>query len=217
MYAEPLIVLITFVASLGFFHPHRALSTRLGNAVAVLDTFVDPSGRRIPPEQMKQADCVAVFPGFKKASDSNNAASGLGFITCREGDRWSAPGAVIFESSNPAVKLGAQETDVVMLSMDGNLRRSLLSDRFTIGRDASAVWENDKSQPADSNSKLLFFGRTNNASAEFDLDGATLRPDKSDNKALYRRAMPLSEIIDSRGVAPKAAQVLVNKLNATLN
>jgi len=218
MYAEPLIALLAFVASLGFFYGHRAaFPARLENAAAVLDKFVGTSDRRYLAEQMRQADCVAVIPGFKKTSAGDYTAFGRGFITCHDGDRWSQPGAVIFESSHLAVKIHNQKTDVVMLSMDDNLRRSLLSNRFTIGRDASAEWGNGKSKLVDPNSKVLFFGAAKNAFLEFDLDRAVLRPDDSGNKALYGRAMPNSEIIAGGGVGPKAAQVFVNKLNATLN
>jgi len=218
MYAEPLIALLAFVASLGFFYGHRAFPARpLENAAAVLDKFVDSSDRRYLAEQMRQADCVAVIPGFKKTSARDYTAFGRGFITCHDAGRWSAPGAVIFESSHLAVKIHNQKTDVVMLSMDDNLRRSLLSNRFTIGPDASAEWGNGKSKLGDPNSKVLFFGAAKNAFLEFDLDRAVLRPDDSGNKALYGRAMPNSEIIASGVVGPKAAQVFVNKLNATLN
>jgi lipid-binding SYLF domain-containing protein len=217
MYAEPLISLLAFVVSLGFFYGHRVFPARLGNAVAILDKFVDPSGHGILPEQIRQADCVAVIPGFKEASARDHTAFGRGFITCHNGDHWSAPSAVVLESSNPAVKIGNQKIDVVMLSMDSSRRPKLLSSRFTIGRDASAVWGNGKSEPTDRNSKVLCFARTKRALVEFDLDGAMLKPDDSGNKALYGRAMSYSEIIDGRVVAPKAAQVLVNKLTATLN
>jgi SH3 domain-containing YSC84-like protein 1 len=218
MYAEPLITLLAFIASLGFFYGHRAaFPPRLENAAAVLDKFVDSSDRRYLAEQMRQADCVAVIPGFKKTSAGDYTAFGRGFITCRDGDRWSAPGAVIFESSHLAVKIRNQKTDIVMLSMDSNLRRRLLSNRFTIGRDASAEWGNSKSKLVDPNSKVLLFAQAKNAFVEFDLDRAVLRPDDSGNKALYGRAMPYSEIIAGGGVAPQAAQVFVKKLTAILN
>ena len=200
MYAEPLIVLLTFVASLGFVYGHRIFPTRSGNAPAVLDKFVDSSGRRILPEQMKQADCVAIVPGFDKASAGDYTAFGHGVITCRDAERWSAPVAVTLESSNPAVKIGRQKMDIVMLSMDRNQRQRLLAGPFTIGQDAAAEW--GKGRSADPNSKVLFFGRTKDAFAEFDLDGATLKPDHSGSKAL---------------VTPKVAQALVNKLAATFN
>ena len=91
------------------------------------------------------------------------------------------------------------------------------SSAFLPRRDASAIWGNSKSERADPDSKVLFFGRTKNALVEFDLDGATLKPDDSGNTALYGRAMPYSQIIDGRVVTPKAAQAFVNKLNATFN
>jgi lipid-binding SYLF domain-containing protein len=217
MYAEPLISLLAFVVSLGIFYGHRAFPTRAGNAAAVVDKFVDPSGHDILPEQIRQAVCVTVIPGFRKASARDYTALGHGYLTCRNGDRWSAPSAVTLETSNPAVKIGAQKIDVMMLSMDSNSRQSLLSGRFTVGRDASAIWGNSKSKDGDPDSKVLFFGRAKNALVEFDLDGATLKPDDSGNTALYGRAMPYSQIVDGRVVTPKAAQAFVNKLNATFN
>jgi SH3 domain-containing YSC84-like protein 1 len=217
MYAEPLIALLAFVVSFSLLHVHRASPGQLGTAVAALHKFMDNSGSGIPAEQMRQADCVAVIPGFKKSSVGDNTASGRGFITCREAGRWSSPAAVIFESSNPGVRMGRQRIDLVMLLMDRRRRQSLLSGGFTIGRDASAVWGNGKTTRSDPNSEVLLFGRAKNAPAEFDLDGAMLKQDDSGNKALYGRAMPSSEIVGGSFVTSKSAQVLVNKLTGTLN
>ena len=44
--------------------------------------------------------------------------------------------------SGLGVQLGGEEMNIVMLSMDKDLRSKLLSDRFAIGSDALAAWGN---------------------------------------------------------------------------
>ena len=92
--------------------------------------------------------------------------------------------------------------------MDKNLRSKLLSDRFAIGSDASAAWGNGASAHGDPNAKILVFGHTKGAFSGFDLDGATLKPDDSGNKALYGKTLSNGEII-AGATAPSDAQTFV--------
>jgi len=98
--------------------------------------------------------------------------------------------------------------DIVILSTDKNMRSRLLSDRFSIGSDASAAWGNGASAHGDPNSKILFYGQTKGAFAGFDLDGASLKPDDSGNKALYGKTLSNGEII-AGATAPSSAQAFV--------
>ena len=134
-------------------------AARLGRAGAVLNTVMD-SGRGIRPEQIANADCIAVIPGFKKGAAVVGIGYGRGFVSCRSGNGWSAPGAITLESGSLGVQLGGEKIDIVILSLDKERRAKLLSDRFTIGSDASAAWGNGKSAHEDPNAKILFFGHT---------------------------------------------------------
>ncbi len=118
------------------------------------------------------------------------------------------------EGGSLGVQIGRETIDIVNLSLDKDRRSKLLSDRFTIGSDASAAWGNGKSAHGDANSKILFFAQSKGAFAGFDLDGVTLKPDDSGDKALYGKPMKNSEIVESASTPP-AAQPLVSKL-ATL-
>jgi SH3 domain-containing YSC84-like protein 1 len=106
------------------------------------------------------------------------------------------------------VQLGAEEMNIVILSMDKNMRSKLLSERFAIGSDASAAWGNGTSAHGDPSAKILFYGRTKGAFAGFDLDGASLKPDDSGNKALYGKALSNGEIV-AGSTAPSTAQTFV--------
>jgi SH3 domain-containing YSC84-like protein 1 len=181
---------------------------RFGNATAVLNKLTDS----IKPEQLAKADCVAVIPGFKKGAAAVGVGFGRGFISCRNGDNWSAPGAVTLETASLGVQIGGEKIDIVILSLDKELRSKLLSDRFTVGADASAAWGNGKSGHDDPNAKILFFGRTKGAFAGFGLDGATLKADDSSDKQLYGKPMSNSEIVDGQTDTPAVAQPLVATL-----
>jgi lipid-binding SYLF domain-containing protein len=191
-------------------------AARLGRAVAVLNTVMD-SGRGIRQEQIANADCIAVIPGFKKGAAVVGIGYGRGFISCRSGASWSAPGAITLESGSLGVQLGGEKIDIVMLSLDKERRAKLLSDRFTIGSDASAAWGNGKSAHEDPSAKILFFGHTKGVFAGFGLDGATLKPDESGNRNLYGKSSTNSEIVDGGAAAPAVAQPFIAKLSQESN
>jgi len=185
-------------------------ATRLERAVAALNT-ITKSGNGIQAEQIASADCIAVVPGFKKGAVVVGVGYGRGFISCRTSAGWSAPGAVTLESGSLGVQVGGEKIDIVILSLDKERRAKLLSDRFTIGSDASAAWGNGKAAHADSNAKILFYGQTKGVFAGFGLDGATLKPDESGNKALYGKAVTNSEVVEG-AETPLVAQPLIAEL-----
>jgi lipid-binding SYLF domain-containing protein len=180
---------------------------RLAKATAVLNTMTQ-SGHEIRAGELASADCVAVIPGFKKGALVVGVGHGRGFISCRNGNSWSAPGAITLDSGSLGVQIGGEEMNIVILSMDKGLRSKLLSDRFAVGSDASAAWGNGASTHGDPNAKIRFYGHTKGAFAGFDLDGATLKPDDSGNKALYGKTLSNGEIV-SGATVPSTAQTFV--------
>jgi len=186
-------------------------AVRLEKAAAVLSTMTE-FGHGISPEQIASADCIAVIPGFKKGAAVVGVGYGRGFISCRNGSSWSAPGAVTLETGSLGVQLGGEKIDIVILSLDPERRSKLLSDRFTIGSDAAAAWGNGKAAHDDPNAKIRFFGRTEGVFAGFGLDGATLKPDEFSNKALYGKGLTNSDIVGDGAVKPAVAEPLLAEL-----
>ncbi len=187
-------------------------TARLESAAAVLNTMESGHGVQ---EKIAGADCIAVIPGFKKVAAVVGAGYGRGFLSCRSGNGWSAPAAVTLESGSLGVQFGGESIDIVVLSLDKERRSKLLSDRFAIGSDASAAWGNGKTAHDDPNAKIVFYGHTKGAFAGFGLDGATLKPDESSNKALYGKALSNHEIVEGGTQAPAVAQPLIAKLVQT--
>lgn len=191
-------------------------SKRVQKAVSVLDSLTNSSKHGIRPEQFANADCVAVIPGFKKGAAVVGVSFGRGFISCRNGDNWSAPAAVTLEGGSLGVQVGGEKIDIVILSQDKERRSKLLSDRFAIGTGVSAAWGNGKSAHGDTDARILFFGHTDGAFAGFDLDGTTLKPDDSGNKALYGKTITNSEIVENAAI-PAGAQPLIAKLTSLVH
>jgi lipid-binding SYLF domain-containing protein len=186
-------------------------AARLNRAVAIF------SKMGIRADRVASADCIAVIPGFKKGAAGVGVGFGRGFISCRKDSGWSAPAAVSFETASLGVQIGGEEIDVVILALDKTRRAKLLSDRFTVGSDASAAWGNGKSAHGDPNAQVLFYGQTKGAFAGFALDGATLKRDESGDKALYGKDITNSEIVDSGAATPAIAQPFVDKLAQAAN
>src|ERR1700732_3749486 len=84
-------------------------ASRLEKATAALTTITE-SGHGISPEQTKNADCIAVVPGFKKGAAVVGVGYGRGFISCRNGSNWSAPAAIALESGSLGVQVGGEVT-----------------------------------------------------------------------------------------------------------
>ncbi len=207
-----LVAVLTVTAVLQAANP-EATHDRLESAAEVLDQLTSPPGRGIQPEQMAKADCVAVIPGFKKGAAGVGVGFGRGFISCRTGDNWSAPGAVSLESASVGVQIGGEKINIVILSTDKALRSKLLSGRFSVGSDASAAWVDGKSAHGDADAQLLFFSQTKGTFAGFDLDGVTLKADDSTNKALYGKPITNNEIVDGHTDVPDVAKPLLAKLS----
>jgi SH3 domain-containing YSC84-like protein 1 len=189
-------------------------ATRVNRATAIFAKLTD-SEHAIQPDRLAKADCIAVIPGFKKGAAGVGVGFGRGFVSCRKDVGWSAPAAISLETASIGIQLGGEEIDIVVLSLDKSRRAKLLSDRFTIGSDASAAWGNGKSAHEDPNTQVMFYGQTKGVFAGFGLDGATLKRDQSGDTALYGKDVTNSDIVDGGAAAPAIAQAFVNKLAQT--
>jgi lipid-binding SYLF domain-containing protein len=191
-------------------------AARLNKATAVFANLTE-SEHGIPSDRIAGADCIAVIPGFKKGAAGLGIGFGRGFISCRKEGGWSAPAAITLETASLGVQLGGEEIDIVVLSLDKERRTKLLSERFTVGSDASAAWGNGKSAHEDPSAQIVFYGHTKGAFAGFGLDGATLKRDESSDKALYGQDLKNSDIVDGTATTPAVAGPFVAQLSQTAN
>ena len=182
---------------------------------AAADTLIDmmrASDKGIPQDLLNKAKCVVVVPGMKKAGFIFGAKYGRGFAACRRagGSGWSAPAAMRVEGGSVGFQIGASETDVVLLVMNDGGMKHLLSDKFTIGGEASAaagpLGRNATAQTdAQLNAEMLSYSRSRGLFAGISLEGATLRPDEEANRDLYGHDATNREILTGDFKTPAAA------------
>ena len=190
---------------------------------ASADTLVDmmhAADKGIPQDLMKKAHCVVVVPGMKKAGFIFGAKYGRGFATCRRsgGSGWSAPAAMRVEGGSVGFQIGASETDVVLLVMNDGGMKHLLSDKFTIGGEATAAAGpigRDTTAQTDAmlNAEMLSYSRSRGLFAGISLEGATLRPDEETNRELYGRNATNREILTGDFKTPAVAEKFKHALN----
>src|SRR5580700_11263439 len=196
------------------FAAERAIKVddRLDASADTLTDMMRASDHGIPHDLIDKARCVVVIPGMKKAGFIFGAEEGRGFAVCRRhgGSGWSAPAAMRVEGGSVGFQIGVSETDVVLLVMNDGGMKHLLSDKFTVGGDATAAAGpigRDLTAQTDAmmNAEILSYSRSRGLFAGISLQGATLRPDGSTNKELYGRDSTNREILTGEFKTPAAA------------
>ena len=196
------------------------VNDRLDASAETLQDMMKAHDKGIPEELMEKARCVVVIPGMKKAGFIFGGKYGRGFAACRRpgGTGWSAPAAMRVEGGSVGFQIGGSETDVVLLMMNDGGMRKLLTDKFTIGGEATAAAGpvgRDASAQTDAMMKaeMLSYSRARGLFAGISLDGATLRPDGETNRELYGHDVTNKEILAGDVSIPAAAKHFVHSLD----
>jgi lipid-binding SYLF domain-containing protein len=189
------------------------VNDRLDASADSLTDMMRASDKGIPHDLLDKAHCVVVVPGMKKAGFIFAAKYGRGFVVCRRhgGSGWSAPAAIRVEGGSVGFQIGASETDIVLLVMNDAGMKHLLSDKFTVGGEATAAAGpvgRDASAQTDAmmNAEMLSYSRSRGLFAGISLEGATLRPDEDTNKELYGRNATNREILTGDFKIPTVAR-----------
>ena len=193
---------------------------RLDASADALTDMMRAADKGIPQDLINKAKCVVVVPGMKKAGFIFGAKYGSGFAVCREhgGMGWSAPAAMVVEGGSVGFQIGLSETDVVLLVMNDGGMRHLLSDKFTLGGEATAAAGpvgRDLAAETDAmmSAEMLSYSRSHGLFAGISLEGATLRPDGDSNRELYGRDVTNREILTGDFKTPAVAERFEHALN----
>src|SRR5579859_7183187 len=192
---------------------------RLRDSAAVVNEMMGMPDKGIPQSTLDKAQCIVVIPSLKKAAFIVGGKFGRGFASCRKpGAGWGSPAAIRIEGGSFGLQLGGEATDVILLVMDQRGMNHLLSDKFTLGADAAAAAgpvgrDAQASTDAQMHAEILSYSRSRGAFAGLSLEGATLRPDREENRRLYGREIGNKEILEVGVATPAAARELTSALN----
>src|SRR5438552_12943677 len=112
---------------------------RVKAAADVLNESQSAPDQGIPEEVLGSAECVAVVPTMLKGGFILGARYGRGVASCRTAKGWSAPAFFTVKGGSFGLQIGGQAVDLVMLVMNNDGMKNLLSSKFKLGADASVA------------------------------------------------------------------------------
>jgi len=183
----------------------------------VLEEIESAPDQGIPEEVLGSAQCVAVVPTMIKGGFIVGARYGRGVASCRTPTGWSAPAFFTVKGGSFGLQIGAQAVDLVMLIMNDNGMKNLLSSEFKLGADASvAAGPVGRHAAADTDWKLkaqvLSYSRARGLFAGLELSGAAISQDKDATREFYGRMVPFKTSLTGTIEAPKNAYPFLNTL-----
>jgi lipid-binding SYLF domain-containing protein len=163
----------------------------------------------VPRFVMDRADCVIVLPAVKKGSafifsGGFGGTFGRGAMTCRTGEhfdgKWGAPTMVALEGMSWGIEMGGESIDVLILVMNPDGAKSILTSKAKIGGNASAsagpVGRNVAAESdAMMHSELLTYSRAKGLFAGAALTGSTLRADGPANRKIYGKNVDAIDVV----------------------
>ena len=193
-------------------------AARSQKAAEVFKAIMDTPDSAIPQDLLERAKCIAIIPGDKKFAFIFGGSYGRGLAICRTEHGWSAPVFLALDGGSVGYQIGGSSTDVVMLFMNEHALRSLLSDKFKLGADASvAAGPVGRNAAAATdlklNAEILSYSRTKGIFAGVSLDGAVVQADKSGDAAMYGEGVERRQILDGKEAVPGSAEPLVHELH----
>ena len=179
-------------------------------AAKVLREIMDTPDKEIPEDLLARAECVAVFPSVIKAGFIVGGRGGRGVASCRTGAGWSAPAYFNLGGGSFGLQIGAEATDFVLLFMNSEGLDSLLSNKFTLGADASvAAGPVGRAAGADTDAvmkaKILSYSRSRGLFAGLELKGVVITPDEGDMRDVYGKNVTAKAVLKEGKVAAPAS------------
>jgi lipid-binding SYLF domain-containing protein len=190
---------------------------RVQAAAQVLNEIQGAPDKGIPQEVLGSAECVAVVPSLLKGGFIVGAKYGRGLASCRTEKGWSAPAFFVVTGGSVGFQIGGQAVDLVMLIMNKDGMKHLLSSEFALGADAS-VAAGPVGRHAEGNTdwkmraEVLTYSRARGLFAGVSLNGAQIKQDKDSTREFYGRMVPFKTSLTGEIEAPGGANEFLTSL-----
>src|SRR5580698_490921 len=216
-----LLTLIVSLCSLSFAADEPAKESKAADRVQaaadVLNDIQAAPDTGIPTEVLGSAECVAVVPSMLKGGFIVGAKYGRGLASCRTPKGWSAPAFFVVAGGSFGFQIGGQAVDLVMLIMNQNGMKHLLSSEFALGADAS-VAAGPVGRHAEGNTdwkmraEVLTYSRARGLFAGVTLNGAQIKQDKDSTREFYGRMVPFRTSLVGEIDPPAGANAFLSSL-----
>ncbi len=161
----------------------------------------------VPMPIIKKAQAIVVVPGSMKFGFLVGGKYGEGVATIRKADgSWSYPFFIKFGGGSLGFQIGLEIVDSILVFRTQNSVNELLSDKFTLGAEASAsagpISANlDKSSEIDMSAEIFTYSQNSGLFAGAILNGAVISNDNEKNRALYGNSVNVKKIVTSKNLS----------------
>jgi lipid-binding SYLF domain-containing protein len=217
-----LLILIVSFGSLSFAAGDESkegkAADRAEAAAQVLNEIQGAPDKGIPQEVLGSAECVAVVPSLLKGGFIVGGKYGRGLASCRTAKGWSSPAFFVVTGGSVGFQIGGQAVDLVMLIMNKDGMKHLLSSQFALGADAS-VAAGPVGRHAEGNtdwkmrSEVLTYSRARGLFAGVALNGAVIKQDKDSTREFYGRMVPFRTSLTGEIDPPAGANAFLTSLS----
>ncbi len=190
---------------------------RVQAAGTIIGEIMNAPDAGIPDDIWGSAKCVAVVPSLLKAGFGFGGAYGKGVATCRTPHGWSAPAFFSVKGGSFGLQIGGQAVDLIMMIMNDEGMKNLLSSKFKIGADASAA-AGPVGRHAEGatdwklRAQILTYSRARGIFAGITINGAVITQGRDETRAFYGRMIPFSTILTGGVASPSDAQPFLSQV-----
>ncbi len=210
---------VSLLATSAFAELSKDEVKRLDESGAVLTELRNAPDNSIPADLWQKAACVIVIPGLKKGAFIVGGEYGSGVMSCRRGADWSAPVFMKLAKGSVGFQIGGEETDLVLLIMNGRGAEKLFQDKVSLGADVSVAAgpvgrTGAAATDAQLHAEMLAYSRSRGVFAGIDLSGGSLHPDKEADARAYGKEVNAHDVVmgTARVTMPQPAVTFVNGL-----
>src|SRR6201997_2800557 len=219
------LVVVTLVVLLGSFAlgaddqtKESKAADRVQAAADVLNEIQSAPDSGIPQDILSRSQCVAVVPSMLKGGFIVGGKYGRGLASCRTPKGWSAPAFFVVTGGSFGFQIGGQAVDLVMLIMNKDGMKHLLSSQFALGADAS-VAAGPVGRHAEGNTdwkmraEVLTYSRARGLFAGVSLNGAVVKQDKDSTRVFYGRMVSFPASLNGEVEPPAGANAFLTSLS----
>jgi lipid-binding SYLF domain-containing protein len=183
-------------------------------ATTVIREVMDIPDNAIPPNLLRQAQGIAIFPGLMKAGFLIGARYGTGIMLVRKPDQtWSNPVFFSLVGGSFGLQAGAHVSDVILVMRGIPSLDVLVSGKLTLGVDAAVAAGpvgRQAEASTDSQNTILSYSTSRGLFVGVSFEQAVMKLDSDSTTAFYNSPglLPTEILTNSNVPAPPVAAEL---------
>jgi SH3 domain-containing YSC84-like protein 1 len=190
---------------------------RVQQAGTVLEEIMSAPDSGIPEEIFGSAKCIGVVPSLLKGGFWFGGAYGKGVASCRTEKGWSAPAFFSVKGGSFGLQIGGEAVDLVMVIMNDEGMKSLLSNKFKLGADGSVAAgpvgrHAEGSTDWKMQAQVLTYSRARGIFAGLTVNGSVVSQGTDDTRAFYGHMVPYKTILTGGIPTPQEANPFTTAL-----